>query len=478
MNEKRIVKGFLTIGSGALINIVISFLCTPIITRLVDPAQYGQWSMFRMYSSVAVMVLCLGMDQSLIRFFYKDDTIEYKRALTSVCYSFSLVCSAGLCGTIVTLRLFGLIKADFDNLNFTLLIINTGVSILLRYANILLRLSNENTKYTLSSIIMRASFTVMAIVLIRHNDKSHFLLLCIATTVSAAISCLYSFLYTSKYWFGTKRFSGIDRKELFRYGLPFIISMGITTLFEAIDRLSLKYYCTYEVVGIYTSAIQIVNVFAVIQTAFNAIWSPLQVNYYSSHPNDTSFFSKANSIITVIMISFGALFIFLKDIVVVLLGQKYREAVAFLPFLAFHPIMYTISETTNTGIEKAGKSYLYIIVGAVSCIANFIGNTALVPQLGGKGAAISTGISYVVFWGLRTFFSYTLFKVDYKIQKFLIVLILMIMYSLYSTFYSNVVLNLAGFFAIICSVLVLYRETVKELLLRGKLILERKYRNK
>lgn len=86
----------------------------------------------------------------------------------------------------------------------------------------------------------------------------------------------------------------IDRKELYRYAFPFIVSMGITTIFQAIDKMSLNRYCSYEEVGIYSSAITLVHVFAIVQTTFAAIWSPMVVEHYEKKPEDKPFTKRAS----------------------------------------------------------------------------------------------------------------------------------------------------------------------------------------
>ena len=85
MNNK-FLKHFLVIGSGTFISMVIGFLTTPIITRIVSPTEYGQFSIFTMYSNMALMVLYLGLDQSLVRFFfYQKETDQYRRRTTIKC---------------------------------------------------------------------------------------------------------------------------------------------------------------------------------------------------------------------------------------------------------------------------------------------------------------------------------------------------------------------------------------------------------
>ena len=83
--NNRFIKHFFIIGSGTLISMIIGFLTTPIITRIVDPTSYGQFSIFTMYSNMALMVLYLGLDQSVVRYFYEKKTDDYRRALLFKC---------------------------------------------------------------------------------------------------------------------------------------------------------------------------------------------------------------------------------------------------------------------------------------------------------------------------------------------------------------------------------------------------------
>lgn len=142
----------------------------------------------------------------------------------------------------------------------------------------------------------------------------------------------------------------ISLKELIKYGYPYIISMGVTTLFQAIDKISLNMYCSYSEVGIYSSTMSLVNVFAIIQTTFNTLWAPMAVEHYSKDKDDRAFYYNGNQYITIIMYFLGVSLILCKDVFSILLGAKYREAAYILPFLIFNPIMYTISETTVNGL--------------------------------------------------------------------------------------------------------------------------------
>ena len=342
-----------------------------------------------------------------------------------------------------------------------LLVINILIALLNRFSLLVLRVSYQSTLYSICNIIYRvfyATTVIVFVIIITNNDA---LCLCLGPVIGYLISTIVAIFFGRKYWAPKNKCDLENKIEIIRYGLPFILSMGITELFEAIDKIALDYFCDYSEVGIYASAFSIINVFAVIQTAFNALWGPRQVEEFVNNPQDTSFIKQGNQMITVIMFFLGISLILFRDVFALLLGEKFREAAHILPFLIFNPIMYTISETTCSGISKSKKSYLNIMVALGACITNFMGNLVLVPLIGSKGAAISTGISYFAFWALRTFFSNKYYYIDYRIKEFLIISFMTMLYALFNTFFDNLFLSVVGFLILCVLLFACYRKTIK-----------------
>lgn len=208
----------------------------------------------------------------------------------------------------------------------------------------------------------------------------------------------------------------VPNKTLLYYALPFVISYGVAEIFQALDKIALNHYCSYAEVGVYSSAMNIIRIFLIIQVTFNALWSPMQVEHYTNNPEDHSFYQKGNLIITAIMFMLGISIVLIKDLLAFFLGARYREAVYILPFLIFNPIMYTVSETTVGGLVFHNKSMLQVVVSVVACLANLLGNSILVPMYGCQGAAVSTGISYIVFFIMRTFLSNKYYYTDFRLK--------------------------------------------------------------
>lgn len=461
--KKNFISNFLVIGSSTAINMVISFFTTPIITRLVDPEAYGQIALFNMYCSIAVMVLCLGLDQSLVRFFYEKDSIAYKSRLLHICIKYPVIISLPLLFTVCVLSYHHVINFEFSSEIVFLLCIDIFISVVNRMALLILRLTYQSNRYAICNIMLKAIYVATVLILIFTVGDNYFLLMAIATIVSISIPTIYAIASSKSYWNFRKNNENINKKIVLKYGFPMIFSMGITQLFQALDKISLNMYRTYEEVGIYSSAMSIVSVFALIQSTFNALWSPMQVEHYTKHPEDTHYISRMNQYITVVMFFLGFSLIVVKDLFALLLGPKFREAAYIMPFLIFNPIMYTISETTCSGIEKSKKSYLNIIVALIACATNFVGNSILVPILGGKGAAISTGISYIVFWIARTLFSNKYYYINYHTKKFFIITLVAVGFAAYNTFFRLSGWSVLLYFVSILMLILLYHSDIMEL---------------
>ena len=459
-----IFKHFISIGTGTLVNMLVGFLTTPILTRLVGTAEYGKYSIFTMYASIALMVLCMGFDQALIRYFYHFDTTDYQRTIIKECCVLPFVCTL-LAGILVNvLSWLGLVQFEFEPRVMTMLTILVFFQVMNRIDLILLRVTYQTKLYSMLQVLTKVLFAGLAIAGCFLLETQKLFALTVASVLSYGVVTVVGICSQRELW-SFKRIRekyAIDRKELYRYAFPFIVSMGITTLFQAIDKMSLNRYCSYEEVGIYSSAITLVHVFAIVQTTFGAIWAPMVVEHYEKNPEDRSFYQKGFRTMSFVMFFVGISLILCKDLFVLFLGEDYRGAASMIPFLCLSPIMMTISETTMIGITFSRKSYLQIVVSAVACLINIVGNTLLVPVYGGVGAAISTGLSYIVFFVMRTILSNRLFPIKWDIGKFYVITMLFLGYALYNTFCAFGIITILGYGMILAVLIVTYWDVIRD----------------
>jgi O-antigen/teichoic acid export membrane protein len=194
------------------------------------------------------------------------------------------------------------------------------------------------------------------------------------------------------------------------------------------------------------------------QAGFTTFWIPLAYERFETRPDSREFFKKANQMVSLTIFLFGLLVLSFKDMIFLLFARSYRNASFIAPFLILQPIMYVVSETTVLGINFTKKTYWHIVVTGLSALANFAGNQLLVPYLGAKGAAISTGLSYVLFFTLRTLIAEKLYPIGFNLKKIYAGVLVVSLVAFFGTFLENFLifplLSVTGIFLI----LLLYRD--------------------
>ena len=117
------------------------------------------------------------------------------------------------------------------------------------------------------------------------------------------------------------------------------------------------------------------------------------------------------------------------------------------------------------------KSQWHIITALGACLTNIVGNILLVPIFAGEGAAISTGLSYIVFFTLRTLLSNKVFYINFKLKKFYLVLSFVVIYAFYCTFFNNTMIIIFGGVIELIVLFFAYRSVCREgiLLIKDRL---------
>ena len=66
-------KKFIEFAIGNGIVLILGFISSPIISRLITPEQLGKASMFTTFTSLIIVVVMMGIDQAYIRYYYDED---------------------------------------------------------------------------------------------------------------------------------------------------------------------------------------------------------------------------------------------------------------------------------------------------------------------------------------------------------------------------------------------------------------------
>ncbi|WP_211241904.1 oligosaccharide flippase family protein [Ectobacillus panaciterrae] len=464
------------VGSGIVL--ILGFVSSPLNTRLFSPEEFGKFSMFLLLANVINAIVLLGLDQSFVRYFYIEVESNRGRLLYRT-FTLSVIFCIFITIIIILFKQM-LLQQLFKEQNYQLLfliILNNFALLLNRFAMLVIRMKQNGKLFSTLQIIQKIT-NIIFILLLFFVLNRNFLILVYATVISNILATIIAIVAERDLW-SYKNFRGkinTTSQELLKYGTPLIFTFLITWLFQSSDRLFIKHYQGYKELGIYSAAFSIIALLNAVQMAFSMFWVPVAYEKFEQDLDNKAFFTKVNKIVTFVMFFISILIVLLKDVIILILGESYRPASSMIPFLVFMPLMYTISETTVLGINFKKKSKYHIIITLLTAIVNLIGHSILIPSMGGIGAAISTGFTYIVFFSLRTFFSKKLYTNNYNLKKFYLVTINLIVFCFYATFNSlDIICILLGIFNVI-TLLFIYKEVLIDslvLIKRNNKVLQR-----
>lgn len=432
--NNNLLKKFFSFSIGGYIALMIGFFTTPILTKMLSPEQYGISSMYLLVVNTLMLLAMLGSDQGFVRYFY-EEAEENKGLLLKNClkipfFMLSIV-SVGI--YIFKEKISEFIFLEYDFKMVVLLIVMLVFTLLNRYSFLIVRM-NQKAKLFSAFQILTQFLNFVFIILLFKVYGDNYKTIVIGSTLTTIILTALSIFSERKIWSFKGGASKIEEKELLKYSLPFTITTALISVFQSSDKVVIKMFANVEELGLYAAAFKIVALLNIVQTGFTTFWVPIAYEKYTNDSQNLEFFEKIHSYISLVMFGVALVVLMSKDIIILLLGDKFRVASSIMPCLVIMPIMYTISETTVLGINFKKKTKHHMTISVVVAILNIVGNIILVPKIGAKGAAISTGIVYIIFFSLRTYYSLKEINFNFNLKRFYTSTAITLSYAIYLTF--------------------------------------------
>ncbi|TLG75234.1 lipopolysaccharide biosynthesis protein [Culicoidibacter larvae] len=433
MNQvKGIIRNFAEYSIGPIGSAVIGFFSMTILTWLIAPAEYGKIGIFQIYLSFGNIIVTLGFDQAFMREFFQ---IKDKSMLFFNSIILPLVFIA-----VNTLVLFIFpefwSQLIFGSPEYVYLIYGTAITLIsiftLRFAYVILRMENRGIVYSIVSLLTNVIIFILNIILLKFWSSS-FESIVVANLIANIIVGVIAVVVTKKYWL-IKKFQ-FNKKlflKLLYFSTPLIPALVINLLFQSLGRLSIVWYSTEEQLGLFQVSMSISMLISVIQQAFTNGWVPIAYRWNTEGaPNKNYEFMGTVLIFLLLFVFFGVMIG--REFIVLIIGSSYTPIMTIFPFLTLSYLMPTLAEVTGLGISFARKNSYLMVISIIVLIINFVGNWLLVPSMGAVGATISTGVSFVIFFWLRTIISRKLWY-KFPLGKYILFTIAIVIGSIINTF--------------------------------------------
>ncbi|MCJ1883437.1 oligosaccharide flippase family protein [Pseudomonas sp. LA21] len=394
------------IGAAAL-----GFITLPIITWFYSAEDIGRIAMLQLASGFCVLFFSLGLDQAYVRDYHES---ENKPALLKI----SLL--PGLCLLVVSLVPSfispGFISRTLFSVDSVLISILVALSLLAtltsRFLSLVLRMQERGLAFSMSQVLPKVLFLCVVGVycfLSFGFDLSHLVL----AQVISLITVTLVFSWNVRQELSASIKSGIDIEKLIsmlRFGAPLIIGGVAFWGLTAMDKIFLRNLSTFEELGLYSVASSFAAAAAIFQNIFSTIWMPTVYRWVAEGVDTGKKIDQTTDyVLTAVVILFSVAGL-LSWTVTYLLPPSYERVEYILVACMAYPLLYILSEVTGAGLGIARKSAHVMGASIFSAVVNLIINYLLTPKYGAAGAAVSTAISFWVFFFCRTELSCRLWR--------------------------------------------------------------------
>lgn len=455
MNNKKggILKSFLEFFYGNFIVLLLGFISLPLITRVMSTDEYGRSAMYQSVVSIIYIFAILGLDQAYIRYFYVEN-IDRKKLFLKCLYPALLLILAFSFAYLVFSDRMNIILFGKTSLDVTLLVIGYAVtSVFERFVFLNIRMEQNGKLYSNLNILSKVLYIAFIFLFVYILGDDFRVVLYALTLPLIIVTILLLVRFYLKNRNTSKTDVSVSEKELLAYGIPFVPMLLMEWLLSSMDRWSIRFFNDFSETGIYSAAMQIMVILSTFKITYVAFWAPIAMEKYEKEDEKTCREFFADMFLKVQFLAMSAAFMLtiFRGIIVMILGARFRDAMNIIPFLTLMPILSILFEMTGQGVKFVKKIKYFNYASLLAIVCNLIGNAILVPMYKGIGAAIATGITYIVYFAAGTYFSKKCYPVSYDLKGFIVSVGLYIAYAFYATFGEN--LYLSAFVGIIVFVL-------------------------
>ena len=367
----------------------IAFFTAPVFSRLLGKSNYGIYSVYNTWVSIAAIVMPLQAHSAFAiakASFPKERQEEYQSSAVSLsitaylCLSVPVLFISLLSGV----RLFFIIALIAQGL---------GTCLVTALQNKFIFEYDAFKNFVLSVSVSIFGIALSLLLVLNMDDAENYRGRIIGASLTNFVAGAFSYLYIFRR--GRRFYS----KEFWRFTLPITIPtifhlLGNILLAQS-DRLMIDGMLGDAETGLYSLAVNFSVVISAIYTALNNAWVPF---YYDYTKNDDLTSIKVHSrnyleLYTVITCGFMLLS---KEVFALFGGKEYEGGSNYIPMLAVGLFfMFLYSFPVNYEFYHK-KTRLIAAVTVSSAVINIILNYFLIGSFGVMGAVIATVISYAL----------------------------------------------------------------------------------
>lgn len=381
-----------TIGNFLVKGVV--FLSIPIFTRLMNPAEFGQFSIFMSYSSILVIFLGLCLQNTIKNAFYefRGELENYIKNIIllniTLLFLFLFILSIGR--KIITFAI------GFDFIILVMMLMEAFSLSIISIYNIYLTISYEYKKFIYISGMNGFLSIVLSLYFIYNGIFSQSYVSRIFGTVIPALAIsfylIYFFWSKEKYYF---------KYAYFHFALSFSVPLVIhglsTIVLGQIDTLMLQRFIGNKATGLFTFALTFNTIFLIISNSLNNSWGSWVFEKLDKK-DYTQIQQKSRVYFLLMLLICTCVMLFIPELTILLSTREYIDSIWMsIPLTLSSYFAFLYSSVIH--VEYFYKKTSYIALSSCgAAIVNFLLAYLLIPHIGKFVAAYIHLLSYISYF--------------------------------------------------------------------------------
>lgn len=411
-----LLKDTVIYGICSAVNKSVWLIMVPVLARIFSPAEYGAMDVSIIFYTIVSTVLVLGLDSSLVRFYYNEEGDEQRKKLVSTIMLFECLVLAAVC---VVLAFFSpdisalIFKShEYDSVSRVSVLI-VPFFVLYNLFLQLLRCRFERLKFlalSLGATVMQVALTLYLVV----SRKAGVAGVLEAILYTQAAFAVLGFLMTRKCYAPVVSLPIL--KKTLGFGIPSLGSSLSQTIVYFADRFFLVTIVPLHMVGIYSMGARIASVINMIVMGFLLAWSPFALSIHKQN-NAKQIFSK---VLTYYLLVCSTIIIAIhlgSRELLHLIAPSYTGAEGVVGLLSFSYMLVGAYSIVCIGVTITGNSFHIAWPSILGSVINIIGYMVLIPLIGITGAAWSSLIANLAAVVFLFFMNQKYYPIDYELSK-------------------------------------------------------------
>lgn len=396
LKGKSLLSGAAMYLFANVVNAAVPFLLLPILTRYLDPAEYGKVAMFQTLVAALAALVGLNVQGAASRKFFDEDAQgEGLRLFIGSCFQVLLLSSMAV---LAVVAVFHDLLSSWLGIPAEWIYLSIGVSVASFIVNMRLgqwQVRRQAKAYGVLQVTQSLAIMLMSIgfvVVLSAGAEGRVWAQLLAVFCASLIAC--GLLYKDRLvHFLSWRPDYI--KEALAFGVPLIPHVVGAFLLFSVDRFVINSEFGLEAAGLYMVAVQISLVLGVLFDSVNKAYVPWLFERLSRGDESGSHqLIKYSYFYFFLLLSLALLAFWLGPVVVRLFaGEQYAMAGALIGWLALGQSFKGMYFTVTGYIFYQKKTSILSLITIVSGGINLAGLLVGVSLFGLEGAAIAFAVA-------------------------------------------------------------------------------------